>query len=358
MTDNSDYQLPVWAPRLRLSVLVKSGAENGVKMPGQMAGGKVLIHNKNPDSDTEVKMITGLEMARSYFTEWGLPFLQHHFPSISERVAAGIWRGSQIFGADDELSTDHGWGATFTLVLAESDFQSNADRLEQALQKNAPPAWKGFPTPSDAEIIVTSIDRFFQEHVGFSQPPEDSSQWLEGFHFRFGTRETELYLIRHGHLFYDPLGEFTARRNLFVKYPRDIRYRRINQEILNVWHYGQYNFIDRLSRRNDPVANCMALGHFSEGVMRLCMLFDDDYTPYWKWLAFEFRKHSAAQSLDPMLRRLATSTDIAQQVGLINEICDFIHKLLQTHQLASTDLSVHPHPLFCDLLNGPLADYA
>ena len=79
-------------------------------------------------------MITGLEMARSYFTEWGLPFLHQHFPSISERVAAGIWRGSQIFGADDALSRDHGWGAMFTLVLTELDFQSTAERLNQALQ--------------------------------------------------------------------------------------------------------------------------------------------------------------------------------------------------------------------------------
>lgn len=303
-------------------------------------------------------MITGLEMARSFFTEWGLPFLHRHFPSISARVAAGIWRGSQIFEADDVLSRDHGWGANFTLVLTESDFQSTAEHLEQALQKNTPAEWKGFPTPSDVEITVTSIDRFFQDWVGFSTPPQDSSQWLEGFYFRFGTRETELYLIRHGHLFYDPLGEFTTRRALFVKYPRNIRLRRINQELLNVWHYGQYNFVDRLSKRNDPVANCMALGHFTEGVMRLCMLLDDDYTVYWKWLAFEFRKHSAAQFLDPWLKTLMTSTDLSQQVDLVNEICDFVHKLLQTHQLAATDISFHPHSLFCDLLEGPLAEYA
>ena len=303
-------------------------------------------------------MSTGLEMARSYFTEWGSPFLHQHFPSISERVAAGIWRGSQIFGADDELSRDHGWGAMFTLVLTEPDFQSTAERLEQALQKNAPTAWKGIPTPSDAEIIVTSIDRFFQDHVGFSTPPDDSSRWLEGFHFRFGTRETELYLIRHGHVFYDILGEFTARRDLFVRYPREIQLRRINQELLDVWHYGQYNFIDRLSKRNDPVANCLALGHFTEGVMRLCMLLDDDYTPYWKWLAFEFRKHSVAQFLDPLLKTLSISADISQQVDLVHEISEFVHKLLQTHKLAASDMSFHPHSLFCDLHQGPLAEYA
>jgi len=303
-------------------------------------------------------MLSGLEMARSYFTEWGLPFLQQHFPSISERVAAGIWRGSQIFEADDELSRDHGWGAGFTLVLTEQDFQATAEPLKQALQQNAPKDWKGFPTPEDLEISVTSTDQFFQQKVGFSTPPQDSAKWLEGFQFRFGTRETELYLIRHGHLFYDGLGEFTARRNLFEKYPSDIRMRRINQELLNVWHFGQYNFVDRISQRNDPVTKSLALGHFTEGVMRLCMLLDDDYTPYWKWLAFEFRKHPAAQTLDPLLKTLTTSTDLAQQVALVKEISDFVHTLLQTHNLAASDLSFHPHSLFCDLQKGPLKPYA
>ena len=302
--------------------------------------------------------MTGLEMSRSFFVEWGLPFLEQHFPSISERVAAGTWRGSHSIGADDALSSDHGWGAQFTLLLTEVDFQSIAESLEQALHKNAPTVWKGSPTPSDIDITVTSIDRFFQDWVGFSMPPLDLSRWLDGFHFHFGTRETELYMIRHGHIFYDPLGEFTARRDLFAKYPSGVRLRRISQELLNVWHYGQYNFVDRLSKRNDPVANCMALGHFTEGVMRVCMLLDDDYTVYWKWLAFEFRKHRVAQALVPLLTALTTSTDVSRQVDLVNEICDFIHNLLQIHRLAASDMTFHPHSLFCDLHSGPLAKYA
>ena len=303
-------------------------------------------------------MLTGLEMARTYFEEWGYPFLQKNFSSISDRVAAGIWRGSQIFEADDALSRDHGWGATFTLVLTEMDFRSTAEPLKQALQKNAPTAWKGIPTHSDAEIIVTSVDRFFKYLVGFSTPPDDASQWLEGFQFRFGTRETELYLIRHGHLFHDPLGEFTARQALFMHYPPDVRLRRINQELLSVWHFGQYNFIDRLSKRNDLVANAIALGHFTEAVMRLCMLLDDDYAPYWKWLAFEFRKHRIAQFLDPRLKSLTLATDLSQQVNAVEEICSFLHQYLEQHELSASDTSFHPHSLFCDLEVGPLAAYA
>lgn len=303
-------------------------------------------------------MLTGLEMARTYFEEWGYPFLRKNFPSLFDRVAAGIWRGSQIFEADDTLSRDHGWGATFTLLLTDVDFKTSAEALKQALRNGAPQEWKGAPMPPDADVYVTSIDRFFYNHAGFSMPPQESMKWLEGFHYRFGTKETELYLVRHGHLFYDPLGEFTARRELFIQYPRDVRLRRINQELLNVWHFGQYNFIDRLSKRNDPVTNRIALGHFTEAVMRLCMLLDDDYSPYWKWLAFEFRKHSVAQFLDPLLKTLSISTDISQQVDLINEICGFLHKLLQTHKLAASDMSFHPHSLFCDLHKGPLAEYA
>lgn len=303
-------------------------------------------------------MLTGLEMSKTYFEEWGYPLLQKNFPAISERVAAGIWRGSQIFEADDALSTDHGWGATFTLVLTEMDYQSTAESLKQALIKNAPETWKGIPTHSDAEIIVTSIDRFFKYLVGFSTPPQDSSKWLDGFQFRFGTRETELYLIRHGHVFHDPLEEFTARKALFMHYPPDIRLRRINQELLSVWHFGQYNFIERLSRRNDPVANTIALGHFAEAVMRLCMLLDNDYSPYWKWLAFEFRKHPVAQTLDPLLKSLSLVTELAQQVKMVDEICGFLHHHLEQHGLAASDTSFHPHLLFCDLNSGPLAEYA
>ncbi len=303
-------------------------------------------------------MLTGLEMAKSYFEEWGLPLLRRDFNPIVDRVAAGIWRGSQIFGADDSLSRDHGWGAMFTLILTEPDFKSTAEALSQSLKKNAPPEWKGVPTAPESSIILTSTDQYFLNQVGFITPPHEPSRWLEDFHFRFGTRETELYLIRHGHLFYDPLGEFTARRELFLKYPKEAQLKRINQELLQVWHYGQYNFIDRLSQRNDPVANGMALGHFTEAVMRLCMLLDDDYTPYWKWLAFEFRKHEAAQSLDPLLVSLSTTSDMLQQVNNVNEICRFIHDLLNTYELAAADLRAHPHPLFCDLHNGPLAQYA
>ena len=66
--------------------------------------------------------LNGLEVARRFFAEWGLPFLQEQFPGLAQRMAAGLLHGSQVLGADDELSRDHGWGPMFLLLLPEVDY--------------------------------------------------------------------------------------------------------------------------------------------------------------------------------------------------------------------------------------------
>ena len=60
-------------------------------------------------------------------------------------------------------------------------------------------------------------------------------------------REYELYLIRHGQVFFDPVGEFSARRAALKHYPRLARMQRVWDELFGVWHYGQYNFLSASS---------------------------------------------------------------------------------------------------------------
>jgi len=45
----------------------------------------------------------GLEISRMFFEEWGLPYIRTQFPQIVDRVAAGLFSGSQSIGADDEV---------------------------------------------------------------------------------------------------------------------------------------------------------------------------------------------------------------------------------------------------------------
>jgi hypothetical protein len=291
----------------------------------------------------------GVEVARRFFAEWGHPFLQEHFPELVERAAAGLFRGSQVLGADDALSRDHGWGPMFLLLLTEEDYAAHGQAVAQALIEAAPQEWLGYsfygPPPN---IEVSSVDRYLEHWLGFAHPPAQWRRWLGGT--SSGAREYELYLIRHGHVFSDPVGEFSARRRALAQYPRLARLQRVSDELFNVWHYGQYNFLDRLLVRQDPLAVQIALGHFIEAILRLCLLMEGDYTPYWKWLAFAFSKCPSAAWLDDPLRQLSQGGDLKKQGELVREVCAVIHKMLDAAGLASEDLNVHPHPLFCHLL--------
>jgi Domain of unknown function (DUF4037) len=292
--------------------------------------------------------LNGLEVARRFFAEWGLPFLQEHFPELVKRTAAGLFRGSQVLGADDVLSRDHGWGPMFLLLLTQEDYVAQGQAVEQAMVKAAPQEWLGYRYGGGltANIEVSSVDRYLEHWLGFARPPTQWQQWLGGT--PSGVREYELYLIRHGQVFSDPLGEFSARRVALAQYPRLAWLQRVSDELFKVWHYGQYNFLDRLLIRQDPLAVQMAQGHFIEASMRLCLLLERDYTPHWKWLAFAFNKCPGAALLDHPLRQLSQSSDLKKRGELVREVCAVIHEMLEAAGLASQDLSVHPHPLFCD----------
>ena len=159
--------------------------------------------------------------------------------------------------------------------------------------------------------------------------------------------EPDLYMLRHASIFHDPLGEFTSRRKVFWYYPRGAWLQRLIDETFRVWHYGQYNFLARVTRRNDAIAKTICLGNFTDGVMRLCMLLEEDYTPYWKWLAAEFRKLPNVAKVESALSELSTCQDLDRQASLVESICRDMHKRLVEKRLVSPDPKGHPHPLFC-----------
>jgi hypothetical protein len=57
---------------------------------------------------------------------------------------AGLFHGSQMYGADDELSQDHGWGPMFTLFLSEKDYTASGEELARRVRLDAPCEWQGF----------------------------------------------------------------------------------------------------------------------------------------------------------------------------------------------------------------------
>ncbi len=291
--------------------------------------------------------MNGLELARSFFDGWGLPYLRSEFQQISERVAAFICGASQSLGNDDELSRDHGWGPGFGLVLTGEDMRRFGQRLRKALSKDIPKEWLGYKCP--ASLPVNSIDQWFYRFIRRTHPPKTPRGWVKKAEFH-------LYMLRHAPVFHDPLGEFTARRKEFWYYPHAAWLRRLADESFNVWHFGQYNFLERLTHRKDPIAISICLGSFIQATMKVCMLLEEDFTPYWKWLAAEFRKLPNVADLEARLSELSVCHELDRQAALVDVICKDIHARLVARGLVIANPTDHPHPLLC--ASGELAGKA
>jgi diadenosine tetraphosphatase ApaH/serine/threonine PP2A family protein phosphatase len=270
----------------------------------------------------------GLEVSRRFFFEWGLPFIEREFPGLRERVAAGLSGGSDAIGADDRLSRDHDWGPQFQLWLTAQDFQRFGRRLRREINAAAPEVFLGvrhhfFGGDKDG-IDVLSIDGFFRG-FGWRHPPTVCRDWFK----RRGAdalvdKESWLYFMKHGPLYHDPLGEFTARKEAFSHYPRDVRYKLMAGLCLGIWADGEYKFCRRDIHRKDPVLIYMRLASFAHEVMRLCFLLNDDYAPHLTWLHHEFRRLPEARALGPRLRRLVTSTDLEERRDLVLTSCRYL----------------------------------
>jgi len=261
----------------------------------------------------------GIDISKAFFLEWGLPFLKQEFPGISQHIAAGRFAGSDALRADDKLSQDHSWGAFFDVYL-DDDYQIDEKSLLDRCCAAAPSEFKGFRRRGghDTAITLTRTSRFFEKIFGCI--PESPRDWVCCTP-KFEDIESDLYFLRHGVLFHDGSGRFSRLRAKFHEYPEDLRLLRLAHCFYDIAHYGQYNFVWRLVERGDVLAMQMALGHFVKAVLRLHFYLDNDFAPYWKWLAFEFRRRRYSPGLIEQLTALPTQSP-AVQASEITAICD------------------------------------
>ncbi len=180
--------------------------------------------------------------------------------------------------------------------------------------------------------------RFFFAWFGYRYPPPRPKDWFR----RRGRdalvdKEAWLYFAVHGPVFYDPLGEYSARRQAFAHYPRDVRLKPMAELCLSIWGLGEYKFSERHIHRRDPVAIGICLGQFAQKVMRLCFLLNDDYAPHEVWIHHEFRKLPEAAVLDEQLVRLATSRDLEEQRDIILDVGRYLRGRMLAQELVDSD---------------------
>jgi hypothetical protein len=266
----------------------------------------------------------GLEIARDFFDSWGHPFLKSHFPEVAARIAAGRILGSDVLGGDDEISRDHDWGPQFDLLLSTCDFAAQGEQISQAMNSAAPNPWKGYRLAGggDKSVRVDSVRGWFGKYLHLKQVPAAPEDWPP---FQF---ESTLYFVRHSQIWLDATGELSKWRSALHEYPEERVRSRLAEECFRIWHHGEYNFVQRMAPRRDPLAISICLGEFVTGVMRIVLLMDRDFTPYWKWLPFEFRKRKDAQPYLGLLEELVSVSDIRRQVEIVQRLCAMVHRQL------------------------------
>jgi len=269
----------------------------------------------------------GLELAELFFESFGLPVVRKQFPEMLDKVSAGlIGRGSEVLGADDDLSRDHGWGPRFCLFLNEGDFQRVGKEMERRLNETKPKEFEGIDLARHRTdpISVTTIDRAYHDLTGSAWPPSNLAEWAVA-------DENGLCFARAGKIFYDPVGHLTARKHAFEQayYPEPIWEWRVASKLHQMWDYGEYNIRKRLTKRNDSVAALVGQGYFVEAAMQLAFLLNCRFAPYWKWLHWSFtRLPSIANRLEPLLADLESSTNWAARAEKMGEICQFYREVL------------------------------
>lgn len=226
--------------------------------------------------------MNGLELSRAYFETYGLPMLQRDFPDVLPYLAAGLFgSGSECFGFDDAVSTDHDFEPGFLLLLPGEDVvdRRTAFLLERAYAK-LPKEFMGVrraalsPVGGARKGVQRTAD-FFSRTVGAPDGALTLQQWLTA-------SQQSLLEATNGEIFLDNFGEVTRIRQSLSAYPSAVRLKKLAGHLLLMAQAGQYNYRRTLLHGETDAAQ-LAVFEFVRHAVSVIFLLNERYAPYYKW---------------------------------------------------------------------------
>jgi hypothetical protein len=281
----------------------------------------------------------GLELNQFFFHEIVAPLLESNFPDMRYSAALIGW-GSEVLGFDDSQSTDHNWGLRFQLFLSEQDYENNSDQINEILNEQLPPSFRGHPTNftirvnedqrakamtgSTHNIDIETIRGLFIRYLGCDPYSElKVADWLT-------FSEHKLLTLTSGRVFYDGLGELELIRQKFIYYPRDIwlymlaaQWEKISEEEA---------FVGRCGYIGDELGSILIAARQIKNLMKLCFLMERKYAPYSKWFGTAFSRLECAQELAPVFKAVLESknwNERQQFLARAYEVVARMHNSLQ-----------------------------
>lgn len=296
----------------------------------------------------------GIELAREFYEEFGRPMIEGDFAEYVDRIAVGIvGRGSECFGFDDDISTDHDFEPGFCIWLTDEDEREFGFKLFRAYSA-LPKEYKGYKLQERSNSItsgrgVMTISEFYRNYTGKADGPENLSDWLY-------IPSQYLAEATNGEVFYDPLGEFSRIRD-YIKngMPEDVRRKKIASCALLMAQSGQYNYARCLSHGEGGAAR-LALSEFVQKSIEMVFLLNRAHMPYYKWSFKAMRKLDILDEKALVLEQILNSPNEASKEIIleIEAFCSEVISELKGQGLTELDDDyLERHAYF---INGTIKD--
>ncbi len=285
----------------------------------------------------------GLEISEKFFYEYGLPMIEKEFSEYKDRIAAGlVGHGSECFGFDDDVSTDHDFEPGFCLWLTDEDEKKFGFKLFRAYSR-LPKEYCGLKVKNESLFGsetkgVHTIKDFYAFYTGSGDAPESYEQWLS---------IPDFYLAEatNGKIFCDPLGKFSEiRERIKNGCPEDVRLKKLASAVFNAAQAGQYNYSRCLSH-GEKGAAAFAINKFAENALHAVFLLNKTYMPYYKW-AFRQGKllPQLTETVSDIEKTLFTPSDDKLNKNLIEKIAfDLAEEIRKQGLSERTDDYLEPY---------------
>jgi len=275
--------------------------------------------------------ITGMELCRRYYEEYGKPMIAEKFPAYASRIAVGlVGKGSDCFGFDDMQSRDHDFGPRFVMWVTKEVYDQIGESLQQAYDE-LPQSFMGvdrletFHGKDRAGVMV--IEDFYRNTLGAnligillknSQSDTDKmdKETFESIKCWLTIHEHSFAAAVNGEVFRDDEGIFTKYRNKLLEYyPKPVWYRRIAQACALFSQNGQYN-LPRMRKRKQMVAAQLAKVECMKQAMKLYYLLNRKYAPHDKWL-FKGMPENADMVISDMGMENESVASLVEKISLL-----------------------------------------
>lgn len=276
----------------------------------------------------------GLELCRRYYEEYGAPMLHDRFPEFESVIAVGlVGSGSECFGFDDEISTDHDFEPGFCLFIPdETVMDSRAEfRLEREYAK-LPNVFLGFerqrlsPVGGNRHGVIRA-DAFYTSKTGGPRGCVTLTDWLS-------VPDSFLAEATNGEIFRDDAGQFSAVRQSLLHRPEDVRRKKLAGNLLLMAQSGQYNYARCLAHGERGAAR-LAAGEFVNSAIAAVFLLNGRYMPFYKWRFRAMRELPILSGLETPLTELLTGEN-DPEAG-IEEVSAAVTAELKSQSLTRAD---------------------